>query len=109
VHHIRNTPRHHSPPLQMRSRLSPPRTRAQNLDLIQDFLLLTPDLPVAQRHPFELPVHTAFDAGEVALGGTMELWIAGVERIVMEAIFQKHLGRLYERAWQYGAQRPRAS
>ena len=41
-----------------------------------------------------VPVHTAFDAGEVPLGGTMELWIAGVECIVMEAISQKHLGGL---------------
>jgi hypothetical protein len=92
--HIRNAPVHLSTHLQMRSRLSPPRTTAQNFGLIQDFPLLTPDLPVAQRHRFELPMHTAFDAGEVALGGTMELWIAGVECIVMEAIFQKHLGGL---------------
>jgi hypothetical protein len=52
---------------------------------------LTPNLPAAQGHRFELPTHTAFNtgAGEVALDETMASWIAGIERIVMEVMFQE--------------------
>lgn len=83
----------------MRSRSSQPRTTAQKLDSKQEFLLLMSDLTLSQRHRFELPMFTAFDAGEVALDGAMELWRAGVECIVVEAMLQKRIGGLDGRGW----------
>ena len=44
-------------------------------------------------------MHVVFDAGGVASDGAMELWRAGLECIVVEAILQKRIGGLDELGW----------